>query len=358
MAPLWVLAVLVLLAESYFAGAVLIPLVISLFLALLLDPLVVRAQRLGVPRPLGACVVVLGFFVVTTAAGWACARPFSRLLQDLPLYSLRIRSATSAVERQTRRMQKSAESVEGARTLADPEIPRVQVVEGDEKWTSILWRGVGSIFELAGIAVFIPFLVVFALCEKDLLSRAAAAVLGPECDLAAVAAETARMSRAYFVGNLALGLALAFVQWLLFALLGLENAVGLGLLTGFITTIPIVGLPGALLLPAAQCLLQFHQPLPLVVLIAALTALHFLAASLIGPRVIGARVKMNATAATAALLFWGWLWGIAGFLLAVPLTALIKILLESTEDTLPLSRLLADRRPALPSRVPRVVVAR
>jgi predicted PurR-regulated permease PerM len=59
-------------------------------------------------------------------------------------------------------------------------------------------------------------------------------------------------------------------------------------------------------------------------------------------------VKLNTTAATAGLLFWGWLWGIAGFLLAIPLTALVKILLESREETRPYSLLLAGKPRGLP----------
>jgi predicted PurR-regulated permease PerM len=343
MAPLWLLAVLVLLAESYFAGAVVIPLLISFFLALLLDPVVAWGQRRGIPRPWAACLVVIGFFFAAAAAGWTFSRPFSRIMADLPKYASRIKLATSAVERQTRKMQKSAESVEGAVPEANPEVPKVQVVAGDESWTFFMWRGVSSVFQITGIAVFIPFLIAFALIEKDLLLQALEALMGVAFDTSLIAAETSRMTRAYFFGNLAVGLCLSLLHWFVFAGLGLENAVGLGLLTGFITIIPIIGLPVAVLLPAAQGLLQFQRPMPFVVLTACLVALHVLTSGLVIPRLIGARVKLNTTAATASLLFWGWLWGIAGFLLAVPLTALIKILLESGAQTRPLSKLLAGK---------------
>jgi predicted PurR-regulated permease PerM len=343
MAPLWLLAVLLSLAECYFAGAVLIPLLISFFLAILLEPLVAWGQRCGMSRPCGACVVVLVFFLAAAGTAWACSRPFSRIIADLPRYSSRIKSFTSVLERQTRRMQESAESVEAPAPQADTEVPKVQVVAGDASWTPFLWRGMGSVFEMTGIAVFIPFLIAFALIEKDLLQRAFEGLLGPLCDTGLIAAQTAQMARAYFFGNLAVGICLSFLQWFVFAGLGLQNAVGLGLLTGFITIIPIIGLPVALLLPAAQGLLQFQRATPFIVLTVCLVCLHLLTASLIIPRVIGARVKLNTTAATAALLFWGWMWGIAGFLLAVPLTALIKILLENNADTKPLSNLLAGQ---------------
>jgi predicted PurR-regulated permease PerM len=126
---------------------------------------------------------------------------------------------------------------------------------------------------------------------------------------------------------------MAFLHWLVFAGLGLRNAVGLGLITGLLTLIPLIGLPAALIFPTAQGLLQFDRVLPFFLLAASMTALHLLTANYVIPRAIGGRVKINATAATAGLLFWGWLWGVTGFVLAVPLTALLKVLLESNKET-------------------------
>ncbi len=343
MAPLWLLAVLLFLAESYFAGAVAVPLLISFFLALLLEPLVAWAERRSIPRPWGACVVVFAFFLAASAAAWVFSRPFSRIVSDLPRYSSQIRSAMIAVELQARRFENSAESIEEAEPPATPEIPKVQIVSGREAWTFLMWRGVSSVFEMAGIAAFIPFLIAFALIEKSPLVRAFEASVGPSVDASLIAAETGRMARAYFFGNLVVGLCVSLIQWLVFAGVGLQNAAGLGVLTGFITIIPVIGLPVALLFPVAQGLLQFHRPTPFIVLAACLVGVHLVTGGLIIPRLIGTRVKLNTTAATAGLLFWGWLWGVAGFLLAVPLTALVKILLESGASTRALSRLLAGK---------------
>ena len=136
------------------------------------------------------------------------------------------------------------------------------------------------------------------------------------------------MIRAYVLGNLMLGLALAGLQGGLFAALGLDNAAGLGVVTGFLNVVPVLGLPLALLLPLLQGLGSFARPWPFAVLGLALTALHLIASNWIVPRTIGLRIKVNASAGTVGLLFFGWIWGVTGFLLAVPLTAALKIALE------------------------------
>jgi predicted PurR-regulated permease PerM len=232
-------------------------------------------------------------------------------------------------------------------------VPKVQVVDGDEAWLGRLLRGAGSVFEAVGIAVFVPFLMAFGLSEKQTLLRGFEGLLPEGADAGRAEAEVARMVRAYFLGNLGVGLGMALLQGLAFQGLGLENAAGLGLLTGFINLVPVLGLPAALLFPVAQGLLQFHRSAPFLALGAVLCALHVAAGSFVVPRYVGSQVRLNGVAATAALLFWGWLWSVAGFLLAIPLTALVKILLESSPRGAPLAALLAPRPGGGPRGTPR-----
>ena len=195
--------------------------------------------------------------------------------------------------------------------------------------------------EAAGIAAFVPFLMFVMLAEKDLLLESFKRLAGGSCDIGQIDRETSQMVRAYFYGNLVAGLAMSALHWAVFLGLGLKNALGLGLVTGFVTLIPLIGLPGALLLPIAQALLQFETAMPFVLLVVSMTAIHLFNANYFIPRVIGGSVKINSTAATVGLLFWGWLWGVTGFVLAIPLTALLKILFDSSRSTSGYARALA-----------------
>ena len=331
MTPLWLLVALALVAACSFASGVLIPLVISLFLAVLLEPLVAWVEARGPRRGRAAVLVVLGFLLAAGVSVWACSQPFSKIAADMPRYSAKIRTAVSAFDRRTRGFASSAAE------------PQAAAAERVNSWRDFFWRGLGSFFEAAGIAAFVPFLMIVMLSEKDLLVHGFARLAGGACDIGLIERETAQMVRAYFYGNLLAGVGMAFLHWLVFAGLGLKNAVGLGLITGVLTLIPLIGLPAALLLPTAQGLLQFDRILPFILLVATMTGLHLLNANYVVPRVIGQRVKINATAATAGLLFWGWLWGVTGFVLAVPLTALLKVFLESNKETEAYAGLLAAK---------------
>lgn len=344
MTALWLLVALALLAESAIAGEIFVPLVVSLFLAILLEPLVARAQVRGWRRNRASFAAVLVFMLAVFGVGWACSQPFSRIVGEFPQYRSKIRSVVVAVERKARPIRQGAAMVQSSKGPSD-----VRKASGGVEWTGILWRGVGSFVQAAGIAVFVPFLMAFGLSEKELLREAAERVGAGAWNMEFIEAETAQMVRTFFLGNLIAGLGAGLFHWIAFVGVGLTNAVGLGLLTGFFTIVPIIGLPAALLLPIAQGLLQFDSAMPFIVLAAALTAVHLFANNFVIPRLIGSRVKINATAATIGLLFWGWMWGIVGFLLAVPLTALIKIILEGNPRTAAIAGLFATRpRPAAP----------
>ena len=333
MTPLWILVALAVTAACSFASGVLIPLVIALFLSVLLEPLVSWCEARGPRRGQAAVLVVIGFLLAAGVSVWACSQPFSRIAADMPRYSAKIRTAAYALDRRTREFTNRAAAAQSEASAAD----------GGASWREFFWRGLGSFFEAAGIAAFVPFLMIVMLSEKDLLSDSCARLAGGSCNIGLIVRETAQMVRAYFYGNLLAGVGMAFLHWLVFAGLGLKNAVGLGLITGLLTLIPLIGLPAALLLPTAQGLLQFNRILPFVLLAASMTGLHLVTANYVIPRIIGGRVKINATAATAGLLFWGWLWGVTGFVLAVPLTALLKVFLESNKETEAYAGLLAAK---------------
>jgi predicted PurR-regulated permease PerM len=349
MPPLWILAALAFAAAAYYAGAVLIPLTVALFLSVLLEPVVAWCVERGLRRGRAAGLVVAGFLLVCAAAVWSSARPFSGIVSDMPSYSAKIRAGAAALGRRAPRFEEGRRLLLRALSPAASMIDESATPDAVSSWSQFFWRGLGSFFEAAGIATFVPFLMIVMLSEKELLAEALQRLLGSSYDVGLAGRETGRMVRAYFGGNLAAGAVMAFLHWMVFVALGLRNAAGLGLVTGLLALIPLVGLPAALLLPMAQGLVQFDSAATFIALALSMSGIHLLNANYVVPRAIGGSVRINATAATAGLLFWGWLWGVTGFVLAVPLTALIKIALESGKDTEVYAGLLASRpRPARP----------
>jgi predicted PurR-regulated permease PerM len=129
--------------------------------------------------------------------------------------------------------------------------------------------------------------------------------------------------------------------------LGMEGAIPLGIASGLLNLLPFLGLIAALALPLAAALLQFNTLIPFVVILLTILFLHVVSASLLIPKFIATRVSIGPVAATVGILFWGWLWGVMGLLLAVPLTAFIKLVADLHPSLCHLSNMLAlTPRPA------------
>jgi predicted PurR-regulated permease PerM len=105
----------------------------------------------------------------------------------------------------------------------------------------------------------------------------------------------------------------------------------------------------AVLVPFAGALLQFNTAGPFAVILLTVVCLHIISANFLIPKIIGSRVNIGPVAATAGILFWGWLWGLMGILLAVPLTAFVKLVADCHPSLIHISNLLAESpRPVSP----------
>jgi predicted PurR-regulated permease PerM len=176
------------------------------------------------------------------------------------------------------------------------------------------------------------------------LAPSAKAFMGESFESHRIFLEISKMLKSFFLGNLIIGLLMAAVFSILFSALGLKNSVSLGLITGFLNLIPLIGPFLSIVLPIAAGLLQFSSPGPFIIMAAVIFFLHFFTANFVVPKIVGGHINVNAIASTLSLIFWGWLWGAIGVLIAIPLTALLRIFLENYKPTMTLAALLSDTK--------------
>jgi AI-2 transport protein TqsA len=150
------------------------------------------------------------------------------------------------------------------------------------------------------------------------------------------------MMHAFVVGNLVVGSVMAGGTSVVFLILGIKNVVTLGIVTAVLNLIPFFGVILASVAALAAALVQFDTVGPFIVILMAIPFLHFVAANRLIPRLIGSRVSVGPVAVTVGMLFWGWLWGAIGLLLAVPLTAFVKLIADSQPALAHLSNILAE----------------
>jgi predicted PurR-regulated permease PerM len=137
-------------------------------------------------------------------------------------------------------------------------------------------------------------------------------------------------------------LLLAFLSSVMFWLMRLPFPLLVGPLSGFLSLVPYVGLPLAIIPPLLAGLAAYTQPAIYIMIAVVVAVLHLVAMNLLYPKMVGARVHLNPLVVTIALMFWGTLWGATGLLLAIPITAGVKAVCDNVSSLQAYGKLLGD----------------
>jgi putative heme transporter len=329
---------LLLIAFCFFASSICIAVVLASFMAILADPAVQFLERLRLPRSLAAGLIVMAGAAVLSVMVYGSYLKLTAFSDNFDVYADRIRELIEPLNRRVQHVRDSAgELIHETAPKGGPEVR----IRESTSWATYLVRGVGSAGGALVIAGAVPFLVFFMLIVREKLYTAAKALAGNRLDVDVLIAKVKSLVIGYAIGNACIGAVIAAVSILTFWEVGLEPAVALGIVSGLLNLIPFLGLVLAVAVPVVAGLVQFHGTGQFLAVIVVVSALHLIAANFLLPRFVGSRLDVGPVAATIALLFWGWLWGIAGILLAVPLTAVMKLLADSDPSLAQLSNLLA-----------------
>ena len=353
------------IALLYWARVFFITFFTGVAIAFILEPAVVLLMRIRFPRSLASFVVCSAGLLAVYLMGLGAYTQVASLLDDYQRnYGERaaevvqeIRNSVEEMERTIYRVvvpakqqQKQQLELSRQRKKKTAEIPvtpppapevrppdRLPVAE-------YLYARLGSVYETLLMSSFVPFLVYFMLSWRDHAHRSFLQFFeGEDRIVAAKSLERiAEMVRGFVVGNFALGLLLAAASSLIFWKLGLPYPMLTGPLSGFFSLIPYIGLPLALAPPMIVAPMVFHSLSSFMLLALTIMLLHVLALNLLYPKLVGSRVHLNPLVVTVALMFWGFLWGAAGLVLAIPLTAGIKAVCDNVQSLRPYGRFLGD----------------
>lgn len=338
----WLLGVIVLaltLAFCFFASSFCITLLLAGFLAILLDPVVTYLERWHVPRSASAGLIIVGGMLLFGSLTYASYNRISDIVETMPQYAERIREVLKPLNQKIARVQETAGSLNPESSTK--KIAEVKIKE-PPNWPSYIIRGVGPIWGAIIILGVVPFLMFFNLIRKEQMNQRLASSLGATIDVPQFVGRVTKMVRGFAVGNLIIGSAMAAVTVIVLLALKIQGAVVLGIVSGFLNLIPFLGVMLAVLVPLAAALLQFNTAGSFAIILLTVVFLHIISANFLIPKIIGSRVNIGPVAATAGILFWGWLWGLMGILLAVPLTAFVKLVADCHPSLIHISNLLAE----------------
>ena len=336
-----VIAIAIVLVIIRYAELPLVVLLVSMLLAFMLAPLVDLLEKLRLPRSAGGLIATVllvaalygGFYVSFTKA--------QSFADELPKYSGEIKRMLVHVRQKAEKIEKTTEGVlppaEGA--ARGKQAVAIQPSSPLDKITS----NFGSVSETVLIVSFIPFLVYFMLSWQRQVHARSVLLFSKENRQTAYVTMglISSMIRSFIVGNVIVGVFMGTISVVVFGLLGLPYFYFIGYISGFLSLVPYVGVLLALVPPIAAGLGYIHST-ELAIILVTVFALHLLALNVLYPKFLGSRLKLNPLAVTLALLFWGWMWGAMGLVLAIPMTGALKIVLDQIEPLQPYGEWLGE----------------
>jgi len=150
-----------------------------------------------------------------------------------------------------------------------------------------------------------------------------------------------KMLRSFIVGNLLIGLLISGVSMAIFWVLHIPFFYFVGFLSGFLSLVPYLGVVLAVVPPILVGLGQLDTG-DLAVVVVSVMGLHLFALNVLYPKLLGSRLRLNPLAVTIALLFWGWIWGGIGLVLAIPIMGALKIVFDHVDSMKPYANWLGE----------------
>ncbi|MGO4394811.1 AI-2E family transporter [Variovorax sp. M-6] len=356
-ASLVVLAVLASVFALRWAAAVFIPLMVSLMLTYALAPLVDRLERWKISRWIGAAVILLGIGGAFGWTGYSLAGSASELVDSLPVAAQKLRlamrtSSRTADANTLDTVQKAAAQLEqaaeesSAKVAARKGVARVVVERPSFNVRDYLWSGTVGLIGAAGQLTLVAFLTFFALASGDTFRRKLVKITGPSLQkkkitvhvLDDISGHIERYLLVQILTSALVGVATGLAFWGI----GLENAAVWGILAAVTNLIPYIG---SLIVMAAAALVAFLQfnGVEMALLVGGTSLLiHTLVGSLLVPFLTSKSSRMNPVAVFVGVIFWGWLWGIWGLLLGIPIMMVAKAVCDHVEDLESIGELLGD----------------
>lgn len=334
-----IIAAGIVIAFCYWASTVLVTLLFSVLVAYFLDPLVSWIERLRVPRALSSLLVVLITLGLLAVLGWSLAERINQFGRDWPKYRAPLRAVTQEVSNRLQSLEMHVSEI----TPVVRTSQRIVTVAESHPLRDALLGKLGSLYVSVVASTFVPFLVFFMLAAKGQLWQATMELFPSDQrdGVKSTLADVTLVLRGYLMGTALVGLLLVLASWVFFWGLGLDFPFLVGLVSGLCNLIPYLGAVLAWIPPLLIGLKQFHSIGPYLGIFAMLALFHVVTSNLLVPALIGWRVRLNALALTVALLFWGWLWGAMGLVLAIPITAVIKVICEHVDGWQPVARWLS-----------------
>lgn len=353
-ASLAVLATLATIYTLHWASALFVPLMLGLVLSYALAPVVRRMERLRLSRAVAAGLLLTSLVAIIGGTGYVLRNDATQFVEGLPDAAQKVRRSMQAARRgpdtALDKVQKAAAQLEqaaaesaapSARGVTKVEIARPSFDLKDYLLAQLPTIGAGLLQ-----AVIVLFVTYFLLASGATFRRKMVKLAGPtlaakKITVAALDEITDQIQR-YLMVQVWISVLVGVCTWLAYWALGVEYSAIWGLLAFVLNFVPYIG---ALVLVAGSAFFAFMQfgSFDMALLVAAVAVtLHTVSGYLLMPWLTSRASQMNAVAVFVGVLAFGWIWGVWGLVLGMPILLMVKTVCDRSDNLRPLGELLSD----------------
>lgn len=338
------LFLLALFYTLYFARDLVMPLVLAVLVSFPLTPIVRALKRLGIPHPAGAAFVVFGFLTILAGSAYHVYEPAVQWMSTLPGQLRDIEYKLRDLGEPVQQVSQAADEVEEqvteiANGEAEPD-PVPVVVDRRPALSDLLLSGTRRFLVMTAVVLI---LLYFLLASGDLFLLKIVRVL-PKLEDKKRAVEISRRVEQHISSylltvsaiNVALGVVVATVMYML----GMPNPLLWGVMATVFNFVPYLGALTGVIVLGLVAMATFDSLGQALLIPAVYYGLTVTEGYFLTPLILGRRLTLNPVVIIIFLLFWVWLWGIPGALLAVPILATVKILCDEVEGLRPIAEFL------------------
>jgi predicted PurR-regulated permease PerM len=342
------LFILALFYTFYFARSLLLPIVLALLLSLILYPAVRALKRLRLPEPVGAALVVVTVTSLLGVALYQLFEPATDWITKIPRMATQVERKLWNVRKSVEQVTKAAEKVEALTNVQSGAKPPQQVVTKPPSLISRIWGGTQSVVVSAGATLVLLF---FVLASGDLFMRKLVRVLPTLQDkkTAVAVARTIQSAIARYLFtitciNITVGAIIAVAM----ELLGMPNPLLWGVMVALFKYVPYIGpvVSGTVLTIVAFLTFEDLGDVLLVPLV--FFTIDTIEGQFVTPFLTGRSLTLNPVMIFLSMLLWGWIWGVIGALMAVPILMTLKIFCDHIASLQPLGEFVSGKSTAAP----------
>jgi predicted PurR-regulated permease PerM len=360
---LGIIATVALLWALQWAEKFLVPLLLGVFIAYMLSPVVAWLERWHVKRTIGATLVTVAIFAALGGVTYRLQGEIVSIIDELPALTHKftklvtgtnggqpskigqVQAAASEIERAAANVGAGAVRKDAARPNGKPATPAAPAGSGFKVMDWVLAGSVG-LATFVGQTTMVVFLVFFLLLAGDTFKRKLVKLTGPSLTRKKVTVqlldEINSSIQAYLFMLVVTNGLLALLMWIALSAIGLENAGAWAIFAGLMHLMPYLGPLFITVATGAVAFMQFESLRMALLVGGASLAIATLIGLVVATWMTGRFARMNPAAVFVSLLFWGWLWGVWGLLLGVPVLVVAKVVAERIEGMEVLAELLAE----------------